>query len=220
VLQWLPPRISTFAGDIDSIIGLIYYLTAFWFVALHGLLIYMLIRFRRREGRPAVHLTGETLRQSAWILVPALVILVLDLWIDVRGAEAWATVKENQPDADISVQVTGRQFNWEMLYPGPDGRFGTVLHSFFVPDMRLKQDAVPGRTIPVWFQATRPGKYEIGCAELCGFGHATMRGILTVHTPEGWQAWVEKKWPPKRAVRSGAGEPAGNDADEGAGEGS
>ncbi len=80
-----------------------------------------------------------------------------------------------------------------------------VLHSFFLPDLRLKQDAVPGRTIPVWFKATKPGRYEIACAELCGFGHTTMRGLLTVHTEEDWQKWVDSRWPPAGAAAAAGG---------------
>jgi cytochrome c oxidase subunit 2 len=122
------------------------------------------------------------------------------------------------------VRVTAKQFNWEVQYPGPDGRFDTdddlvlendlevpvdavvhvrlrsrdVIHSFFLPHLRLKQDAVPGREIVVWFQATRPGRYEIPCAELCGFGHSGMKGFLTVNTPEQFRAWIEEKWPATR----------------------
>ena len=67
-----------------------------------------------------------------------------------------------------------------------------VIHGFNVPEFRVKQDAVPGLTIPIWFQATRPGDYEIACAELCGFGHATMRGVLTVHSVEEYKTWLEE----------------------------
>ena len=115
------------------------------------------------------------------------------------------------------MQVTAKQFNWEITYPGPDGKFGTdddmthaatsctcrstrssacslksqdVIHSFFVPQFRLKQDAVPGREIVAWFEATKPGKYEMPCAELCGFGHSGMKGWIYVHTPEEYETWA------------------------------
>jgi cytochrome c oxidase subunit 2 len=67
-----------------------------------------------------------------------------------------------------------------------------VIHSFFLPNFRMKQDAVPGRSIEVWFQATKPGKYEIACAELCGMDHAGMRGTLVVHDDASWAAWVKE----------------------------
>ena len=67
-----------------------------------------------------------------------------------------------------------------------------VIHSFFVPQLRLKQDAVPGREIPVWFEATKNGKYEVPCAELCGFGHSGMKGYLFVDTPADYATWAEQ----------------------------
>jgi cytochrome c oxidase subunit 2 len=114
------------------------------------------------------------------------------------------------------VQVNAKQFNWQVTYPGADGKFGTaddkmlldemhvpvnkvvrvilksqdVIHSFFVPQFRIKQDAVPGREIRAWFDATKPGKYEWPCAELCGFGHSGMRGWIYVHTPEEYGKWA------------------------------
>jgi len=66
-----------------------------------------------------------------------------------------------------------------------------VIHSFFVPNMRLKQDAVPGRDIPVWFEATETGQYEIPCAELCGFGHSGMKGTLYVDSPQDYQKFID-----------------------------
>jgi cytochrome c oxidase subunit 2 len=72
-----------------------------------------------------------------------------------------------------------------------------VIHSFFVPSFRLKQDAVPGRTILVWFEATKPGKYELPCAELCGFGHSGMKGWVYVHTPDEYKKWADETLTPK-----------------------
>ena len=219
--SWLPESVSTYGGDIDAIFYLIYYVTGAWFVLTLGVTILFLIRYRRREGRRATYVHGNTLAQSAWILVPGLIVLLMDFWIDFRSAEVWAKVMGRMPSSDLRVQVTAKQFNWEMLYPGPDGQFGTaddlqlenelhvpvgkvvrvtlkakdVIHSFFLPNLRLKQDAVPGREIEAWFEATKPGRYEIPCAELCGFGHSGMKGWLTVHPPDEYQKWVKQRWP-------------------------
>ena len=219
--SWLPESVSTYGGDIDAIFYLIYYVTGAWFVLTLGVTILFLIRYRRREGRRATYVHGNTLAQSAWILVPGLIVLLMDFWIDFRSAEVWAKVMGRMPPSDLRVQVTAKQFNWEMVYPGPDGQFGTaddlqlenelhvpvgkvvrvtlkakdVIHSFFLPNLRLKQDAVPGREIQAWFEATKPGRYEIPCAELCGFGHSGMKGWLTVHPPDEYQKWVKERWP-------------------------
>ncbi len=218
--NWFPENVSTFGGDVDAIFYFIYYITAFWFVLTEGVLLYFLLRYRRRPGRRAAYVTGDSLNQLAVLLIPLAIVFVLDLWIDFRGAEVWAKIKGQAPPSDIVVRAVGKQFNWEFTYPGPDGEFGTaddlqmnnslhvpvnkvvhvtltsqdVIHSFFLPHLRLKQDAVPGREIRVWFEATKPGEYAIPCAELCGFGHSGMNGTLYVHTPENYAAWVKERW--------------------------
>ena len=81
-----------------------------------------------------------------------------------------------------------------------------VIHSFFIPSLRFKQDMVPGHEIPAWFKATKPGKYEIPCAELCGFGHSGMRGWLYVQAQEEYDAWVREH----RAGPTGGGRRSGS----------
>lgn len=220
MLTWLPHNISTFGGDVDHLFRIIYYVTGVWFVAAELLLLYFLVRYHKSRQAKPVYVRGDTRRQAAWVLVPVLVVLMLDLGIDKVGGEVWHRIKIELPPAGDVVHVTGKQFNWEFTYPGPDGKFGTaddqtienelhvpvgtvvgfelasndVIHSFFIPALRLKQDAMPGRKIKGWFEATEPGTYEIACAELCGFGHYTMHGVLTVHTAEDYRHWVQSKW--------------------------
>jgi cytochrome c oxidase subunit 2 len=219
--NWFPENVSTFGADVDGIFWFIFYVTTAWFFLTEGLILYFVFRYRRRPGRRARYVTGETMNQLAWVLVPLAIVVVLDLFIDFRGAEVWAKIKNQQPPAEVVVRAAGKQFNWEFTYPGPDLKFGTsddlqsendlhvpvgkvvhviltskdVIHSFFLPHFRLKQDALPGRTITVWFEATKPGQYEIPCAELCGFGHSGMNGMLYVHAPDEYAQWLKEKWP-------------------------
>ena len=219
-LRWLPENVSTYGGDIDSIIALIWYNSVVWFFLTFGTIGLFLILYRRRAGRPATYVKGERLSEAVWVLVPVAVVLVIDFWLDFWGAPVWAKVKLERPPAALSIQVTGKQFNWEVVYPGPDAKFGTaddrqldnelhvpankvvrvvlkskdVIHSFFLPNLRLKQDIVPGRDIEAWFQATKPGKFELPCAELCGFGHSGMKGYLYVHPEEEYDRWVKEQW--------------------------
>jgi cytochrome c oxidase subunit 2 len=219
-LAWLPENASTYGADVDGVIAAIWYTTLAWFFLTFGTLAVFLIRYRRRPGRRAAYVRGERLGEALWLLIPVAVVLVLDLWLDVRGAPVWARIKIEQPRTELSLQVTGKQFNWEVLYPGPDGRFGTpddrlfldelhvpvnrpvrivlrsrdVIHSFFLPNFRMKQDAVPGRAIEGWFEATKPGRYELPCAMLCGFGHSGMKAYLYVHPPEEYEQWVRAQW--------------------------
>jgi cytochrome c oxidase subunit 2 len=219
MLNWLPENVSTFGADVDGIFLLIFYITTVWFFITEGLIVYFVFRYRRRPGQKAVYATGNTWSQLAWVLVPLSIVIVLDVIIDIRGGEVWAKIKIQRPPADVVVRAAGKQFNWEFVYPGPDGKFGTqddlrtdnelhipvgksirviltskdVIHSFFLPHFRLKQDAMPGREIPVWFEAIKTGEFEIPCAELCGFGHSGMKGLLVVHTLEDYQKWLTEK---------------------------
>ncbi len=217
MMSWLPENVSTFGEEIDSLFYLIYYITGAAFLLVTVLMIVFLIVFRQREGRRAVYSHGNTTLEIIWTIIPAVVFIALSF----MSVSSWGKIKAEAPPSDFQVQVTGKQFNWEILYPGADGKFGTeddyqidndmhvpvnkvihvtlkakdVIHSFFLPNLRVKQDAVPGRDILVWFEATKAGKYELPCAELCGFGHSGMKGWLFVDTPEEYEKWVKENWP-------------------------
>jgi cytochrome c oxidase subunit II len=219
MLPWLPENASTFGVEIDSLFRLIFYITSVVFVLVQGTLIVFLIRYRQKPGRRAVYTHGNTTLEIAWTIAPSIILVVLAF----LSRATWNEVKGQVPPSKYHVQVIAKQFNWDFVYPGPDDKFGTaddltlendlnvpvnevvaltlmsrdVIHSFFVPVFRLKQDTLPGREIPAWFQATKAGIYEIPCAELCGFGHSGMLGKLTVHTPDDYARWVQERWPSK-----------------------
>ena len=215
MLRWLPEDVSTFGHEIDSLFYLIYYITAATFILVTVLMIVFLIMYRQKEGRRATYTHGNTTLEIIWTIIPAAILIVLSF----MSVATWAKVKRHAPDSDFELQVSAKQFNWEIVYPGADRQFGTaddvkfdndlhvpvnkvvrihltssdVIHSFFLPNLRLKQDAVPGRSILVWFEATKPGRYELPCAELCGFGHSGMKGWLYVHPPEEYAQWAAEK---------------------------
>lgn len=208
----LPEQFSTFGGDVDAIYYVILWVTGIIFVVTEVLLIYFVVRYRHKEGRKATFDHGSTKMEIAWTLIP----LVIVIWLGVASKGVWDRIKSEVPDDAMEVIVTAKQFEWTVTYPGADGALGTgddfdltnalhapedravlvylrsedVLHSFFLPELRVKQDAVPGQEIRVWFEAVQPGDYTLGCAELCGIGHTTMNGTLTVHTQADYDAWV------------------------------
>ncbi|MFQ5898698.1 MAG: cytochrome c oxidase subunit II [Candidatus Methylomirabilia bacterium] len=216
-MSWLPENVSTYGADIDFIFYLIYYITAAVFVLVTVLMVAFLIMYRHREGRRAAYSHGNTALEIIWTVVPAVILIVLTF----VSMPSWARIKIQIPESDLKIRVTAKQFNWEVQYPGPDGTFDTdddkvfdneihvpvakpvvlglrsrdVIHSLFLPELRFKQDVVPGREILQWFEAIKPGKYEMPCAELCGFGHSGMKGWLYVHTPEEYAQWVKEEWP-------------------------
>ena len=201
--SWLPECVSTYGPEIDRLFYVIYYVTGAVFFAVQLTLLAFVILYRHRDGRRATYTHGNTALEIAWTIAPAILLVILAF----VSRSVWADIKEHVPPSDVQLQVTAKQFNWEVAYPGPDGKLGTdddvtmdndvhvpvgktvrvllksrdVIHSFFIPNLRFKQDAVPGHEIPTWFKVTKPGKYEIPCAELCGFGHSGMRGWLYVH---------------------------------------
>ncbi len=219
MLQWLPEDVSTFGHEIDSLFHLIYYITAVAFILVTVLMVVFLIKYREQPGRRAVYSHGNTTLEIIWTVIPAVILIVLSF----MSVNTWAKIKRNPPATDFEIKVVAKQFNWDVSYPGPDGQLGTdddvkfdndlhvpvnkivrvhlgasdVIHSFFIPNLRFKQDAVPGRTIVAWFEATKPGKYELPCAELCGFGHSGMKGWLHVHNAEDYQKWADEHLAPK-----------------------
>jgi cytochrome c oxidase subunit II len=210
---WLPENVSTYGRDIDWLFHLIYWITGITAILVFATMIVFLVMYKDRPGRRARYTHGNTTLEIVWTVVPSLILVVLTF----LSAPAWSKIKIQAPPAsDFVVQVTAKQFNWQITYPGADGKFGTaddktlldemhvpankvvhvhlrsqdVIHSFFVPQFRMKQDAVPGREIVQWFEATKPGKYELPCAELCGFGHSGMKGWIYVHGAEDYKKWA------------------------------
>jgi cytochrome c oxidase subunit 2 len=142
-------------------------------------------------------------------------------------------VKIRRPDIPPTVEVTARQFEWRLRYPGADGVIGTpddihhvndlhipvdtdvmvhlksmdVLHSFFLPNLRIKQDAVPGHVIPVWFRAKETGTFDLVCAELCGWGHYKMKGRLTVQSRPEYEDWLRQMHQAQEALDEPAASP-------------
>jgi cytochrome c oxidase subunit 2 len=221
---WLPniagePHhvVSKFGREIDSLFVIILWITGIVFIGTQIALVWAAWRFVDRPGRVATYFHGSQRLEVIWTIIPAAILVFIALY----QMGTWAEIKfrSSAPKVEPLAEVTGRQFQWVMRYPGPDKRFHSaddlvvvndlhfvknktaliflkssdVLHSFFLPQLRIKQDAVPGLNIPVWFDADRPGRYELVCAELCGWGHYKMRGNVTVHdTQSGFDEWMSK----------------------------
>lgn len=219
MMRWLPEDVSTYGREIDALFFLIYYITAVTFILVTVLMVWFLWKYRDQGNRRATYTHGNTTLEIIWTVIPAAILIVLSF----MSVSTWAKVKREVPPTDFEVRVAAKQFNWDVSYPGPDGKLGTeddvrfdndihvpvnkvvrvhltandVIHSLFIPNLRFKQDAVPGRTILAWFEATKPGKYELPCAELCGFGHSGMKGWLHVHTAEEYGKWAAENLAPK-----------------------
>jgi cytochrome c oxidase subunit 2 len=217
---------SSFAGDIDGLILLVTVLVGFWFFVAQGIFFWLIFRFRAREGVPAQYLTGKEQHVKRWINIPHIFIILFDVVIIAAAVKVWVEIKQNLPPADEEVRVVGQQWVWTFVHPGADGKLDTpddivtsddlhvevgktyhflleskdVLHSFSVPVFRLKQDAVPGRTITGWFKPTKTGSFDIQCAEICGIGHGVMNGRIHIESAAEHQAWVQQATPATAAA--------------------
>jgi cytochrome c oxidase subunit 2 len=230
-----PESVSTYGHSIDELYSVIYWIVAATFVLTQVVLVWFVLRYRARPGGKAVYTHGNHRLEMIWTLTPGAILF----WLALYQTGTWKTVKIDKPPPKdgLVVQVLAKQFEWNLRYAGPDGKFGTeddvttinwlhvpvdtnvtvllrsqdVLHSFFLPNMRLKQDTVPGLTISQWFRVL-PGKtteeerarrkargdanaekfeYEIACAELCGILHTQMRGFVRVHSREDFWKWID-----------------------------
>ena len=219
MLDALPQQLSSFAPAIDDMLKLIYYITGVFFIGMEGYLIYLVVRYRQKKGTAAQYEPGDTWEKIKWIIAFSVVILVLDLSIDLKGGKTWAEVKEDMPATDLTVKVQAKQFDWTFFYPDKDGKFDTpgaissyrelhvpvgkkihviltsldVIHDFFLPEVRLKQDVMPLREINEWFDTNQMGTFHIVCDELCGFGHTRMTGVLQVDDQKTFDDWLAQK---------------------------
>ena len=219
MLDALPQQLSSFAPDIDNMLRLIYYITGFFFVVMEGYLVFLVVRYRQKKGTAAKYETGDTWVQIQWIIVFSVIILGIDLFLDFRGGKTWADIKEDLPPCAVTVKVQAKQFDWTFFYPDKDGKFDTpgaissyrelhvpvgkkihiimtsldVIHDFFLPEVRLKQDVMPLRLINGWFDTNQVGTFHLVCDEICGFGHTRMTGVLQVDDQKTFDDWLAAK---------------------------
>lgn len=208
LFQWLPTSASEEFDRIQGIYWFATWMSVVIFAVVAAVVIYSVWKWRvppddDAEG-PPIH--GHTGLEIAWTAVPAILVIALG----IVSAVVLSENSEAKSDA-LQVRATGQQFAWRFEYPElgdfttgelvlPVGKQAVftmeavdVIHSFWVPNLGQKMDAVPGieTTIPV--TPTRTGEFAVVCAELCGLGHATMRAKARVVTEEEFDAWVEEQ---------------------------
>ncbi len=221
MIEHLIQNASSFGRDVDFLFSLITYTVGFWFLVAQGVIFYSLFRFRRRQGVRASYITGNEKRQKRWISVPHFLVILCDVVLIVGTMKVWATVKIDIPEPDKEIRIIAQQWAWIFVQPGPDGKLDTdddiktvdhlhvevdktyrfqlqsrdVLHSFSVPSFRLKQDAIPGRTITGWFRPTAVGTFDIQCAEMCGIGHGVMAARIHIESAAEHEKWMKNPTP-------------------------
>lgn len=199
---WMPRRASEFAADLDFVFYFITWLSVFFFVLIVGLMVFFMIRYRRKSHIANVpSITHNTPLELTWTIIP----LILVIAIFYVGMKGYVKLRK-PPIGAYEVEVTGAKWQWSFSYPENEGisddylyvplgrpvrlimKSTDVLHSMFIPAFRVKQDVVPGRITDLWFTATQPGEYELLCAEYCGTGHSTMTTKVYVLEEENFHA--------------------------------
>jgi cytochrome c oxidase subunit II len=198
-----PEQASTMAGRVDALYLALLGIAGFFSVLIAVLVVGFAIKYRRRSpdevGTP-IH--GNLTLEAVWTLVPLGIVFVIFLW----GAEIFFSMSRIPPQA-MEVYVVGKRWMWKTQHLSGQREINElhvpvgvpvkllltsedVIHSFYVPAFRIKKDAVPGRYATLWFQATKPGKYHLFCAEYCGTKHSGMIGSVVVMEPAAFQTWL------------------------------
>jgi cytochrome c oxidase subunit 2 len=197
-----PDRASTAAGNVDALYIFLLIVSGLMTLLIFTAVIYFAARYRQQQGVPAEQIEGSTPLELTWSIIPLGVFLAIFFW----GAVVY--FKGRTPPRDSTeVYVVAKQWMWKLEHAEgqreinelhvPVGRdvklimtSQDVIHSFFVPAFRMKQDVLPGRYTVAWFRATKPGTYHLFCTQYCGTQHSGMVGSIIVQEPAQYEAWM------------------------------
>ncbi len=238
----LPVDASANAPVYDELFKVLFSIGTILFVGIVGLILYSLVKFRRKPGESGdgEAVEGNLPLEILWTAIPAVVVLFVGIYSydiydrmggmaplndhsmhamhsDAAEERTWGGISPVSLESDdalapLPIDVTAMQFAFIFHYPGAEITSGElhvpmgqpvalrmkandVIHAFWVPDFRLKQDVIPGQPTLLSFTATRAGRYPIVCAELCGPYHGGMRSTVIVDEPETFEAWVNQNSP-------------------------
>ena len=279
MIESLVPSASTYAGKIDFVFELVFWLTLVWSLACFAVFFYCIFKFRAKPGVKAMYIAGESKEEKRFVSIPHMLVLVCDIAVIYFAVSTWYHVKQEMPEPDRTVRVIAQQWAWTFIHPGPNEKLDTpigatqlsqkdcasgegcgsgtcitgaegpycvddvvttedlhievgkkykyelvsrdVMHDFSIPVFRLKQDAIPGRVITGWFEATSAenpavkaarakkaadqplttaqeiaasrdlNEFDLQCAEMCGIGHGIMSAKVVLETPQQHTAWLD-----------------------------
>jgi len=198
-----PEAASSFASEVDALYLFIVAVSAFFTLAISAAVVFFAFRYRRRHpDEIGAHIEGSLPLELAWSIIPTIIAMVMFAW----GAKLYYEMRRPPAEA-LQIYAVGKQWMWKFQHTGgqreinelhvPVGRpikilvtSEDVLHDLYFPAFRTKIDAIPGRYQPLWFEATKPGRYHIFCAEYCGTKHSGMIGTVIVMEPQQYQDWL------------------------------
>ena len=202
---YLPPAGSTIAGDVDALFYFIFYASLVFFAIVVMATVFFMYRYRRRGELQLTSGRDHNVKlEILWTVIPTILVIIVFVW----GFKTFLKMHV-VPNEAIEIKATGQKWFWTFDYPGgantvndlvvPVGKpvklllsSQDVIHSFFVPDFRVKMDVLPNRYTLTWFEATKTGEFQIFCTEYCGKGHSEMLGKVKVLSEVDYNAWLEK----------------------------
>lgn len=215
---WLPEQASSAADGVDLSFYIIYWIMVFFFVLLMGITFWFVVKYHKGvHARPEHTMHHNLPMELTWILIPLALVIVI-FWYGFKGYMHLTIPPANA----YPIRVQAQQWSWSFVYPNggrsggkmvddagkevpeaylhvPEGEdvvlimeSADVLHSFFVPEFRVKQDVVPGRYTKVWFKATKTGTFRIFCTEYCGKDHSSMLSKIVVDSKPEFEAYLKK----------------------------
>jgi len=199
---WLPEGASTVAGEVDALFYFIYWVSVILFIGVIGTMAYFAYKYRRRsEADRPMPIKENKLVEASWIVVPTILVMIVFTW----GFQGFIKLGVVPPNA-YQITVRAQKWNWLFEYPNgarsnelhvPVGRpvklrmsSADVIHSFYVPQFRVKQDVLPNRYSTVWFEATKQDTFQVFCTEYCGTQHSVMLAPVIVQSQDVFNAWL------------------------------
>jgi cytochrome c oxidase subunit 2 len=201
-----PEVASTIAAGVDRLYLFLTIVAGFFSTLIFGLIFYFAVKYRRRPDHVPEQVDEHSgqgyMLELAWTVVPFMITLAMFTW----GASLYIA-NSRVPDQAMEISVVGKQWMWKIQHPSGRSEINElhvpvgqavkltmasqdVIHSFYIPAFRVKQDVVPGRYSTMWFQPTQAGEYHLFCAEYCGTYHSGMIGRVVVMQPEDFQKWL------------------------------
>lgn len=201
----IPMAATDVAASWDSLYIFLIALSTFFFVLVVGGMLYLAIRYRHKPGIKTKYITDNHFLEAFWTVVPTILLMIIFGW----GWNVYLKMT-NAPSDAYEVRVIGKQWLWQFQYDHGVTTIGElyvpigkpvklimtstdVIHSFFVPNFRVKQDVVPGMYTSVWFEAKVPGKHQVYCTEYCGTSHSGMLAQVIVLEDKDWKLWLRGK---------------------------
>ncbi len=199
--EWFPAAATDFSGKVDFVYYVIYYSSIAIFVVLLAVFFYFCIRYRKNKNNQVAEKQVEHnyKLEVTWTIIPLILVMILFAWGFIDFIKSYVV-----PSDAIEYRVVGQKWNWIYTYPeigatsselvvpvGENVKLSfvsrDVLHSFFIPNFRIKRDVLPNTYTTLWFNVDAPGKYRVFCTEFCGDGHSTMLSSISAVTREEYE---------------------------------